>query len=103
MLVWAISQSRAIAARRASSTAFRFITGKVPGIPQHTGHMELLGAANVVSTTAQEQNIFDLVESSTCTSNPISAMKFVNSVTCLELNFLIILCYEIDQENMNFR
>ena len=95
MLVWLISHSRAIAARRASSTAFWLITGSVPGIPQHTGQVELLGGEIVLSTTAQEQNIFERVDSSTCTSNPISMLYFVNLNTCVCFNQLIIVCKEV--------
>jgi hypothetical protein len=38
-----------------SSTAW--FTGSVPGMPEQTGQAEVLGAATVLSTTSQEQNI----------------------------------------------
>ena len=95
MLVCAISQSRAIAERKANSTAFWFIIGSVPGIPQQTGQIELLGEEVVVSTTAQEQNIFDWVDNSTCTSNPISVMNFFKSGIRLCVNHFIIVCKEV--------
>ena len=95
MLVWLISHSRAIAARKESSIAFWLITGNVPGIPQHTGQVEILGGEIVLSTTAQEQNIFERVDSSTCTSKPISILYFVNLNTCLCVNPLIIVCKEV--------
>jgi len=67
-----------------------FIIGSVPGIPQQTGQIELLGEEVVVSTTAQEQNIFDRVDNSTCTSNPISVMNFFKSGIRLCFNHFII-------------
>ena len=76
MLVWAIWQSNARAARSANSTAFLLITGSVPGIPQQTGQTAVFGSAVVLSTTAHEQNIFECVASSTCTSNPMSTIYF---------------------------
>ena len=48
----------------AYSTAFWFTTGRVPGMPAQTGQTAVLGAARVLSTTAQLQNIFECVCSS---------------------------------------
>ena len=52
-------QFKAIAASVANSTAFRFSTGKAPGIPRQTGQTFVLGAAP--KRVEQEQKIFDAV------------------------------------------
>jgi hypothetical protein len=44
-----------------SGTA-RFNTGKLPGIPEQTGHIKVFGSPP--KALAQTQNIFDAVESS---------------------------------------
>jgi hypothetical protein len=42
-------QLRAKAARKAKLKAFQFMTGRTPGIPMHTGHVEeLAGLPNSV-------------------------------------------------------
>ena len=54
-------QFKAIAASTANSTAFRFITGKTPGIPRHTGQTLLLGGAP--NCVEHEQKILVVVSS----------------------------------------
>jgi hypothetical protein len=54
-------QFKANAASMANSTAFRFSTGKAPGIPRQTGQTLVLGAAP--KRVEQEQKIFDAVRS----------------------------------------
>ena len=72
-------QFKAIAARVANSTAFRFSTGKAPGIPRHTGQTFVLGAAP--KRVEQEQKIFDAVSNWTCTSSPMTGSKTVRATT----------------------
>jgi len=55
------------------STARWLITGNTPGIPRQTGQTTVFGAADVLSTTAQAQNILEAVSSSAWTSRPITA------------------------------
>src|SRR3990172_11158616 len=71
----------------AYSTAILLTTGKVPGMPAHTGQTAVFGAACVRSTTWQAQNIFDLVCSSAWTSSPMTGsnsvgMKFLAGCDC---------------------
>ena len=54
--------------RIADSTAMPFTTGIAPGSPRQTGHTWVLGSAP--KTVEHEQNIFEAVLSSTCTSSP---------------------------------
>src|SRR5271165_7251462 len=63
--------SKAIAARTANSTAFRFSTGKAPGSPRQTGHTFVFGGSP--KRVEHEQKIFDAVSSCTWTSSPITA------------------------------
>ena len=63
-------QFSAIAASVANSTAFRFSTGKAPGMPRQTGQTFVFGAAP--KRVEQEQKIFDAVRSCTCTSRPMT-------------------------------
>src|SRR5512135_3379182 len=72
MLVCCTSHSSASATRIAYSTAVWLTTGSVPGMPEQIGHTAVLGAADVLSTTSQAQNIFDLVCSSAWTSRPMT-------------------------------
>ena len=68
---------KAIAARAANSTAFRFNTGKAPGSPRHTGHtLEFGGSPKRVE---HEQKIFDAVNSWTWTSSPITGSYFAST------------------------
>src|SRR5215471_1183745 len=52
-------------------TASRLSTGSAPGSPRHTGQVLELGGSP--KRVEQEQKIFDLVRSCTCTSSPITA------------------------------
>jgi hypothetical protein len=54
----------------ADSTADWLSTGKDPGRPRHTGHTCVLGSPP--NSFVHPQNIFVAVESSTCTSMPIT-------------------------------
>src|SRR5271156_3106245 len=65
---------KAIDARTANSTAFRFSTGKAPGSPRHTGHTFVFG--ELPKRVEQEQKIFDAVRSWTWTSSPITGSYF---------------------------
>src|SRR5208282_1641899 len=66
--------SKAIAARAANSTAFRFSTGRAPGSPRHTGHTFVFGGSP--KRVEHEQKIFDAVSSCTWTSSPITGSYF---------------------------
>src|ERR1700693_4583474 len=68
--------SKAIAARAANSTAFRFNTGKAPGSPRHTGHTFVLGRSP--KRVEHEQKIFDTVSSCTWTSSPMTGSYFAS-------------------------
>src|SRR5229473_4499968 len=68
--------SKAIAARAANSTAFRFSTGKAPGSPKHTGHTFVLGGSP--KRVEHEQKIFDTVSSCTWTSSPMTGSYFAS-------------------------
>src|SRR6202043_759718 len=72
-----IRHSKAIAARAANSTAFRFSTGKAPGSPRHTGHTFVFGG--LPKRVEQEQKIFDSVSSWTWTSSPMTGSYFARS------------------------
>lgn len=61
----------------AYSTARSLATGNAPGIPEQTGQTAIFGSASTESTTAQPQNIFDSVASSTWTSSPITGSYFI--------------------------
>src|SRR5579872_2939749 len=63
-------QLRAMAARTANSTPFRFNTGSAPGRPRHTGQTLVLGGSP--KRFAQEQNILLAVRSWTWTSSPMT-------------------------------
>jgi len=52
------------------SIARRFTTGRVPGIPWHTGHVWVFGGAPKV--VGQPQNIFVRVVSCAWTSRPMT-------------------------------
>src|SRR5271156_1911952 len=65
---------KAIAARAANSTAFRFKTGKAPGSPRHTGHTLVFGGSP--KRVEQEQKIFDSVSNWTWTSSPMTGSYF---------------------------
>src|SRR6267378_5588278 len=67
---------KAIAARAANSTAFRFSTGKAPGSPKHTGHTFVLGGSP--KRVEHEQKIFDTVSSCTWTSSPMTGSYFAS-------------------------
>src|SRR5712692_1080840 len=56
--------------RMANSTALRLMTGKTPGMPRHTGHVWVLGAAP--NFVPHPQNILDSVRSCACTSSPMT-------------------------------
>src|SRR5437899_1992616 len=71
-----IRHSKAIAARAANSTAFRFSTGKAPGSPRHTGHTLVFGRSP--KRVEQEQKIFDAVSSCTWTSSPMTGSYFAS-------------------------
>src|ERR1700686_5408974 len=71
-----IRHSRAIAARAANSTAFRFSTGKAPGSPKHTGHTFVFGGSP--KRVEHEQKIFDAVSSCTWTSSPMTGSYFAS-------------------------
>ena len=58
------------------SIALRFGTGNAPGNPKHVGHKLMFGTS--VSTTAQLQNILELVFNSTCVSIPIVGIIFIS-------------------------
>ena len=58
--------------RRMPSIASSFGTGRAPGRPRHTGQTLVLGSAP--NSTAQPQNIFDRVRSSTWVSMPITGL-----------------------------
>ena len=67
-----MEQFSASAARSDKSNAERFITGNVPGIPRHTGHVaEFGGKPNFVE---QPQNNFVRVSNCTCTSRPTTIL-----------------------------
>src|ERR1035437_1890573 len=68
--------SKAIAARTANSTAFRFSTGKAPGSPRHTGHTFVFGGSP--KRVEHEQKIFDAVSSCTWTSSPMTGSYFAS-------------------------
>src|SRR5512140_3072482 len=72
MLVRCTSQPSASATRMPYSTAVWLTTGSVPGMPEHTGQTVVFGAAVVLSTTGQPQNILELVRSSAWTSRPMT-------------------------------
>ena len=71
-----IRHSKAIAARAANSTAFRFSTGKAPGSPRHTGHTFVFGGSP--KRVEHEQKIFDAVSSCTWTSSPMTGSYFAS-------------------------
>src|ERR1700675_679652 len=71
-----IRHSKAIAARAANSTAFRFSTGNAPGRPRHTGHTFVFGGSP--KRVEHEQKIFDAVSRCTCTSSPITGSYFAS-------------------------
>src|SRR6266478_7467502 len=71
-----IRHSKAIAAKAANSTAFRFSTGKAPGSPRHTGHTLVFGGSP--KRVEHEQKIFDAVSSCTWTSSPMTASYFAS-------------------------
>src|SRR5260370_1192725 len=71
-----IRHSKAIAARAANSTAFRFSTGKAPGSPRHTGHTFVFGGSP--KRVEHEQKIFDAVRSCTWTSSPMTGSYFAS-------------------------
>src|SRR6266404_3400010 len=71
-----IRHSKAIAARAANSTAFRFSTGKAPGSPRHTGHTLVFGRSP--KRVEHEQKIFDAVSSCTWTSSPMTGSYFAS-------------------------
>src|SRR5271157_3192993 len=66
--------SKAIAARTANSTAFRFSTGNAPGSPRQTGHTFVFGGSP--KRVEQEQKIFEAVSNCTCTSSPMTGSYF---------------------------
>src|ERR1700694_81405 len=68
--------SKAIAARAANSTAFRFSTGKAPGSPRHTGHTFVFGGSP--KRVEHEQKIFEAVSSCTWTSSPMTGSYFAS-------------------------
>src|SRR5579862_895415 len=68
-----------MAASTANSTALRLRTGKAPGNPRHTGQTLVLGGSP--KWVEQEQNIFVVVRSWTCTSSPITGSYFDAAVT----------------------
>jgi hypothetical protein len=72
MALYCTVQLRARATRMANSTARRLITGSMPGIPRQTGQTAEFGAAAVLSTTRQPQNIFELVSNSAWISRPMT-------------------------------
>src|SRR5207248_1373834 len=59
------------AARKASSSALRFITGSAPGYPRQTGQTLVFGAAP--KAVGQAQKIFVAVSSRAWTSRPMTA------------------------------
>src|SRR5438552_17877316 len=71
-----IRHSKAIAAKAANSTAFRFSTGKAPGSPRHTGHTLVLGGSP--KRVEHEQKIFEAVSSCTWTSSPMTGSYFAS-------------------------
>src|SRR6266404_4663665 len=71
-----IRHSKAIAAKAANSTAFRFSTGKAPGSPKHTGHTLVFGGSP--KRVEHEQKIFDAVSSCTWTSSPMTGSYFAS-------------------------
>src|SRR6266404_1802998 len=71
-----IRHSKAIAAKAANSTAFRFSTGKAPGSPRHTGHTLVFGGSP--KRVEHEQKIFDAVSSCTWTSSPMTGSYFAS-------------------------
>ena len=69
----------------AYSATFLFNTGRLPGMPVQTGQVWVLGSApNFVE---QPQKIFVLVESSMCTSKPMTVSYCFAAIlhTCLSL------------------
>jgi hypothetical protein len=54
----------------ANSTARRFKTGRDPGCPVHTGHVNELGSSP--KAVEHPQKIFDFVRSWACTSRPMT-------------------------------
>src|SRR6185295_10132388 len=56
--------------RTAASTAARFSTGNVPGIPRHTGSVEVLGSAP--NAADDHEKIFDRVERWVWISRPMT-------------------------------
>src|SRR5271157_705527 len=96
MLVFWTSHSSASATRMPYSTAVWLTTGNAPGMAEQTGHTEVFGAALVESTTAHEQNIFDLVRSSAWTSSPMTGSNSMITLTTESQRtlsfFLRVLC-----------
>src|SRR5712692_4930093 len=71
MLCSLIAQFSARAVRSTCSTALRFGTGRLPGRPRQIGQHWVLGGAP--NSVLQPQNILLAVNSSACTSMPITA------------------------------
>ena len=59
--------------RIADSSAAALTTGSAPGRPRQTGQTWEFGSAP--KSVGQPQNIFVAVESSTCTSSPMTGSK----------------------------
>ena len=77
-----ISPPTAAASFIASVTAWRLVTGRVPGKPRQTGQVaELAGAFTV---TGLEQKSFDRVCSCACTSSPMTGKTRVLSTVSSE-------------------
>src|SRR6202050_5449323 len=68
--------SKAIAARAANSTAFRFSTGSAPGSARQTGQTVVFGGSP--KRVEHEQKIFDAVSSCTWTSSPMTGSYFAS-------------------------
>ena len=63
-------QPEASPSRTAESTAARFRTGSVPGIPRQTGSVAVLGSAP--NAADDQEKIFECVASWTWHSSPIT-------------------------------
>src|ERR1700704_1967780 len=87
-----IRHSKAIAAKAANSTAFRFSTGKAPGSPKHAGHTFVFGGSP--KRVEHEQKIFEAVSSCTWTSSPMTGSYFAR--TSSEMDTLVAMREIID-------
>ena len=63
-------QFKSIPAAIARSMTFLFTMGSIPGMPPHAGQTDMFCSTSRLAE--HEQNIFELVASSACTSSPMT-------------------------------